>query len=221
MRWSDGQTDFTVLDLMFSDNFEYLILNSDIYFVSGRYGCSSVVATDVVVDVAAAMCPVFVACYHFHLPRSSYKHGASLKAPYPLRISQLDSFYFRMRENGLGFFFFFVYGVQVAERLSCSFRNGRPSTGNFFLLCDSYTRSCVVNSTKGTVQTVQLNFCNLATSDLETLRIIIRVGKKKKREKKRTQLLSIQCSIITCALSSSLGNLLREMIKVCVGRRNR
>lgn len=60
--------------------------DNDIYFVSGCYGCSSVVAADAVADVAVAVGPVFVACYHCHLPRSSYKHGASLKAPYPLRI---------------------------------------------------------------------------------------------------------------------------------------
>jgi len=56
----------------------------DIYFFSGRYCCSSVAAADAVADVAVAVEPVFVACYHCHLPRSSYKQGASIKAAYPL-----------------------------------------------------------------------------------------------------------------------------------------
>lgn len=91
----------TVLDLTFQRfelsslfffNFYFLSFffffwsDNDIYFVFGRYGCSSVAAADAVADVAAAAGPAFVACYHCHLPRSSYKHGASLKAPYPLRI---------------------------------------------------------------------------------------------------------------------------------------
>jgi len=82
----------TVLDLTF-EKFELfafdLIIN--IYFVSGRYGCSSVAVADAVADVAVATDPAFVACYHCHLPRSSYKHGASLKAPYPL-LSQFCFF---------------------------------------------------------------------------------------------------------------------------------
>lgn len=58
--------------------------DGDIYFFSGRYCCSSVAAADAVADVAVAVEPVFVACYHCHLPRSSYKQGASIKAAYPL-----------------------------------------------------------------------------------------------------------------------------------------
>lgn len=91
----DDRTDkriFHSAGLNVLDNFEYLILNSDIYFFSGRYGWSNVAAADAVADVAAELGHVFVACYHFHLPRSSNKHGASLKAPYPLRISQLYLF---------------------------------------------------------------------------------------------------------------------------------
>lgn len=89
--WSDGQTDFknfffsAVLDLMlfFSRDCRFWSDN-DIYFFSGRYCCSNVAAADAVADVAVAVGPVFVECYHCHLPRSSYKHGASLKAAYPL-----------------------------------------------------------------------------------------------------------------------------------------
>lgn len=88
---SDGQTDF-VLFFFFggaglnafsrlSNAFDRIC---DIYFFSGRYCCSSVAAADAVADVAVAVEPVFVACYHCHLPRSSYKHGASIKAAYPL-----------------------------------------------------------------------------------------------------------------------------------------
>lgn len=66
----------------------FLIGYSDIYFFSGRYCCSNVAAADAVEDVVAAAVPVFVACYHCHLPRSLNKHGASIKAAYPLLISQ-------------------------------------------------------------------------------------------------------------------------------------
>lgn len=58
---------------------------NNIYFFSGWYGCSNVAAADAVVDVVVVAGPAFVACYHCHLPRSLYKHGASLEAPYPLR----------------------------------------------------------------------------------------------------------------------------------------
>lgn len=62
---------------------------NNIYFFSGWYGCSNVAAADAVADEAAVVAgPAFVACYHCHLPRSLYKHGASLEAPYPLHISQ-------------------------------------------------------------------------------------------------------------------------------------
>lgn len=61
---------------------------NNIYFFSGWYGCSNVAAADAVVDVVVVAGPAFVACYHCHLPRSLYKHGASLEAPYPLHISQ-------------------------------------------------------------------------------------------------------------------------------------
>lgn len=59
---------------------------NNIYFFSGWYGCSNVAAADAVADEAAVVAgPAFVACYHCHLPRSLYKHGASLEAPYPPR----------------------------------------------------------------------------------------------------------------------------------------
>lgn len=74
---------------------------NNIYFFSGRYGCSNVAAADAVADVAVVAGPAFVACYHCHLPRSLYKHGASLEAPYPLHISQF--FYFRLWKNCLCF----------------------------------------------------------------------------------------------------------------------
>lgn len=80
---------FSKLSLFWSDN--------DIYFFSGWYCCSSV-AADAVADVAVAVEPVFVACYHCHLPRSSYKQGASIKAAYPLLYHSF-SFKFRTKEN--------------------------------------------------------------------------------------------------------------------------
>jgi len=104
MRWPDEQTNRYSVGLniwkiralcFWSDN--------NIYFVSGRYGCSSVAVADAVADVAVATDPAFVACYHCHLPRSSYKHGASLKAPYPL-LSQ-SFFLIQNEELCLGFDF--------------------------------------------------------------------------------------------------------------------
>lgn len=87
---SDGQTDFNFFFFFFCgaglNAFRDCRFwsNGDIYFFSGSYCCSNVVAADAVADVAVAAEPVFVACYHCHLPRSSYKHGASIKAAYPL-----------------------------------------------------------------------------------------------------------------------------------------
>lgn len=91
MRWLDGQTDFYGARLLkkffpfFIFFFFFKFWSDDIYFFFGA-SCSTV-AIDAVADVAAAVELEFVECY-CHLPRSSYKNGASLKAPYPLRISQ-------------------------------------------------------------------------------------------------------------------------------------
>lgn len=99
--------------------------DNDIYFVSGRYGCSSVAAADAVADVAAAAGPAFVACYHCHLPRSSYKHGASLKAPYPLRIYHSRFFNTEWRRTMFRFWLYF--------RICGGVLSGRNSLASSFL----------------------------------------------------------------------------------------
>lgn len=79
---------FLILDLKVVWILCLFLFVNNIYFFSGRYGCSNVVVADAVADVVVVAGPAFVACYHCHLPRSLNKHGASLEAPYPLHISQ-------------------------------------------------------------------------------------------------------------------------------------
>lgn len=152
-RWLDRQTDFAVLDLMFLKFFAWFCDN--IYFFSGRYGCSNVAAADVA-DVDVAVGPVFVACYHCHLPRSSYKHGASLKAPYPLRISQFF-FYFGMKENSVGFSFL-DRDIQVAETTQVAVSDNCDSTSINFCLDIYLYPSLIVESSKGNWTNCFCNF---------------------------------------------------------------